>query len=87
MGSTTMSVDTDSERQEGDDAPGLTTIARDVLREWKLWLAMLAALGIAGYAFVFDRGMPNGYVPFFTLLGTFAALYGFHDMRTTPNLV
>lgn len=81
-----MSVDTDSESQVDARGSGLTTIAKDALGEWKLWLTMLAAISIAGYALVFNRNMPNGYVPFFTVLGTLAALYGFHDMRTTRDL-
>ena len=81
-----MSVDTDSESQVDARGSGLTTIAKDFLGEWKLWLTMLAAISIAGYALEFNRNMPNGYVPFFTVLGTLAALYGFHDMRTTRDL-
>ena len=65
MGSTPMSVDTDTVADSDSGASGLTTRVKDALGEWHLWLATLAAVGIAGYAAVFERNMPNGYVPFF----------------------
>lgn len=79
-----MTSESNSESHAG--ASGLATIARDALGEWWLWLTALGAVALAAYAFVAGANMPNGYAPFFGMLGAFVALYGFHDMQTTPDL-
>ncbi|SDM49074.1 hypothetical protein SAMN04487949_1838 [Halogranum gelatinilyticum] len=78
-------IDNDSEF-DGIRSASMATVARDVLGEWKLLLGSVAALALAGHAFVYNQNMPNGYVPFFTVLAGFLVAYAYHDMRTTGNL-
>ncbi|SFK80462.1 hypothetical protein SAMN04487950_1178 [Halogranum rubrum] len=79
-------MSSENDFESGDDATGLATITRDALGEWQLWLTALGAIAVAAYAFTVGTNVPNGYVPFFGVLGVLATLYGFHDMQTTPDL-
>ena len=90
----TAPAETDDESTETDNDAGsdgirsasMAAITRDALGEWKLLLGAVAALAVAGHAFLYNQNMPNGYVPFFGVLAAAMVAYAYHDMRTTGDL-